>query len=139
MANLFIKNIVLKSKLYKIYNIINEKIVNCILIVGKNQIGNDYIIDNASLIIKDIYNVEITNNNLIWLHAIGPSPHFILYKNPDYIININSLQNFIISLCPKKSIIEHSYELHSCILSNVKKTNTIGLVNIKHIKLTKLL
>ena len=139
MANLFIKNIVVKSKIYKIYNIINEKIVDCILIIGKNQIGNDYIIDNASLIIKDIYDIETTNNDLIWLHAIGPSPHFILYKNPNYIININNLQNFIISLCPKKSIIEYSNELHSCLLSKVKKTDIIGLVNIKNVKLNKLL
>lgn len=139
MDNLFIKNIVFKSKIYKIYNIINEKIVNCILIIGKNQEGNDYIIDNASSIIKDIYNIETTNNNLIWIHANGPSPHFILYKNPNYIINIISLQNFIISLCPKKSIIGYSNELHSCMLSNVKKTAIVGLVNIKNIKLNKLL
>lgn len=111
---------------------------NCIVISGKNQKGNDYIVSNATLILKTYFDIDTDTNNLIWIHASGPSPHFILYKNPKVHLKINELETFVKSMCRKKSFID-GMELHSCLLHNVVKTDIMGCVNVINVKLSKLL
>lgn len=111
---------------------------NCIIISGKNVKGNDYIISNTTIILKTYFNIITDESKLLWLHASGPSPHFILYKNPKVHLKINELETYVKSMCPKKSFV-NGMELHSCLLSNVKKTDIIGCVNIVNVKLNKLL
>jgi len=128
------KKILTKKDLYNVF----EDDDNNILIMGKTQLGNDYIIDNAHLIINDIIKCdENIQDQLIWLHGYGPSPHFIFYKNKNISIDKLQLEMFIKSNCSKKS--ELQKPLSCCMLRNVKKTSTLGLVHIKHEKLSDLL
>ena len=127
------KKILTKKDMYQVFQDTDDNI----LIVGKTQLGNDHIIDNASNIISNVLNKDVKTNELIWLHGHGPSPHFIFYKNESNNIDNLKLEVFIKSKCSKKS--ELNKALSCCILNNVKKTNTLGLVHIKHEKLSDLL
>jgi hypothetical protein len=139
MNNLLLNNEFKKICNDKYYNIfINNKIL---IIQGKTKEGNDYIIDNTPIIIKRLLNLDldVDKSELIWLHGNGPSPHFILYKMV-YVNNSNDIlqiTHFIKSKMPKKS--NKSLPLECSFLSNVKKTNIIGMVTIKNEKLSKLL
>ena len=139
MNNLLSNNEFKKICNDKYYNIfINNKIL---IIQGKTKEGNDYIIDNTPIIIKRLLNLDldVDKSELIWLHGNGPSPHFILYKMV-YVDNSNDIlqiTHFIKSKMPKKS--NKSLPLECSFLSNVKKTNIIGMVTIKNEKLSKLL
>lgn len=128
------KKIITKKNMYDIF----QDNINNLLIMGKSQLGNDYIIDHAPNIISQLLNIENNNiiNQLIWLHGHGPSPHFIFYKNNNNIDNLQ-LEIYIKSKCPKKS--ELNKPLSCCMLKNVKKTDTLGLVSIKNEKLSELL
>lgn len=116
----------------------NNHKLNCILIIGKNQEGNDYIISNAPLILKTHFNIISNNESLIWLHGYGPSPHFIIYVANDIMVNSNEIEIFIKNTCPEKS--NKNMPLTCALLSNIIKTSTKGLVDvIKEEKLNKLL
>jgi hypothetical protein len=127
------------NKKFNIYG--NEK---ALIIQGKSQDGNNYIIDYSPNIIKQLLNLNtnIDKSELIWLHGNGPSPHFILYKknNLNNLIDYNDIlkiDNFVKGKLPSKS--NKSLPLECSLLSNVKKTNVIGMVTIKKEKLTNLL
>lgn len=125
---------------YTIYE--NE---NCYLIQGLSQSGNDFIIDNAVNILNDvddINNMDYIYDKLMWIHANGPSPHFILYtKNKLEAKDVNNyalmLEMFVKSKCPKKSNL--TQKLSCCMLKDVTKTKTPGLVQICSKKLSDLL
>lgn len=119
-----------KTKDYHIYTNDDN---NDILIIGRNQSGNDYIIDNAPQIVSNLLNTEVTANDLIWLHGAGPSPHFIFYSKTYDCVNTLELENFVKSKCPAKS--DKSLSLHCCLLSDVKKTEVKGMVQIIVLKL----
>lgn len=129
------------SKNYHVYQ--HEQYGNdCILIFGRTQEGNDYILSNLSIIMMDLFQIEIneTNlNNIIWLHGHGPSPHFLLYRSSKEIkLDANSIEIFIKGKCPIKS--DKNLPLTCTLLSNVIKTDIKGLVNVKQVyKLSKLL
>src|SRR3989338_1307668 len=125
------------SSLYKIFTH-NTFPTKCIFLVGKNQICNDYIITNASKILNELFGITTTPTKLIWLHANGPSPHFILYCVNNIKINSSEIEIFTKNLCPAKA--NKSLPLDTCYLSDVMKTNTPGLVFLgKKYKLNDLL
>jgi hypothetical protein len=137
------------SKNYHIY--VHENYGNnCILISGRTQEGNDYIISNLPTILMNNFQIQIQGqgqgqgqgqifNNVIWLHGHGPSPHFILYRSSsDIVLNPNVLEMFIKSKCPIKS--NRDMPLTCSLLSNIVKTNVKGLVEVPNPnKLNKLL
>ena len=128
-----VTNVKYDVKLYHIYKHTNYE--NCYIIMGKTQDGNDYIISNTVNILKQYFDIDTSVNELIWLHAHGPSPHFIVYKENN--IDSISIELFVKSKCPKKSNKDKS--LSCSILSDVVKTDTKGLVHIKHKQLSKIL
>lgn len=121
-------------KLYNIYK--HTEYNNCYIIIGKTQDGNDYIISEATNILEKCFNISSTNDELIWLHGDGPSPHFILYKE-DNILESIEIDIFVKSKCPKKS--NKNKKLSCSLLSNVVKTDIKGLVQVKNNSLAKLL
>ena len=131
------KKILTKKDMYTIF----QDDSNNLLIMGKTQLGNDHIIDQASTIISELINgnSDDIKKQLIWLHGNGPSPHFILYtdKNNDNKIDNLQLECFVKSKCSKKS--ELDKQLSCCMLKDVKKTDIPGLVYVKHEKLSDLL
>ena len=115
---------------------------DCILISGRTQEGNDFIISNFPTIMINLFQIEIKEtdlNNIIWLHGHGPSPHFILYRSSkDIHLDPNSIEMFIKGKCPPKS--DKNLPLTCSLLSNVIKTDIKGLVHIPNeCKLSKLL
>jgi hypothetical protein len=120
------------NKLYSVY--VDD--LNNYIIKGRSAIGNDYIISNADNILFTDYDIKTYNEDLIWLHGDGPSPHFILYKSINS-INCSDIDKFIKSECPNKS--NKNKKLSCCLLSDIKKTKTIGMVTIKNTELSKLL
>ncbi len=121
----------------KDYHVYIDSELSDILIIGKNQLGNDFIIDNAPNIINNLINNDIQKKDLIWMHGSGPSPHFIFYSKNLENIDLVKLENFIKSKCPEKS--DKSSSLDCCLLSNVIKTDIPGKVVIKSQKLSKVI
>ncbi len=139
----------------KDYHVYTDNELSDILIIGKNQLGNDFIIDNAPNIINNLINNDIhtegiyarasscqnskllQKRDLIWMHGNGPSPHFIFYSKNLENIDLVKLENFIKSKCPEKS--DKSSSLDCCLLSNVIKTDIPGKVVIKSQKLSKVI
>ena len=124
------------TKLYNVF--INDK---TLIIQGKTKDGNNFIIDNSPNIIKQSLNLDndVDKTELIWLHGNGPSQHFILYKLADSFndSDILKIDNFVKSKLPDKS--NKTLPLDCSLLSNVKKTNILGMVIIKNDKLSNLL
>ena len=127
------------SKEYRIF--VHEIYRNdCIIIMGRNPDANDYIISNVKSILKKIFSIDSKSlhNELIWMHAFGPSPHFILYRKSKNIeLNPLELEIFVKSKCPEKS--EKEQPLTCSLLKDVTKTDIKGLVTVKHQKLSNLL
>jgi len=121
----------------KDYHVYTDNEFNDILIIGRNQLGNDFIIDNAPNIINNLINNDVLSKDLIWIHCNGPSPHFIFYSKTLKNIDIVKLENFIKSKCPNKS--DKSSSLDCCLLSNVIKTDIPSKVIIKSQKLSKII
>jgi len=119
-----------------LYKIISDN-ATYTAIIGKNQIGNDYILRNTMEIFnKSIPNININYNSLIWIHGNEASPHFIFWINPHVDINISTINNLIFSLLPKKNI---NKEIISAMLKDVVLTDKLGQVFVKHVALRKLL
>ena len=127
------------SNIYRVY--IHEQYnTKCILLIGRTREGNDYVISNFQNIMLDLFKIKITeNNNVIWLHGHGPSPHFILYIYNNLIkLDANSIEMFIKNKCPIKS--DKNMPLTCSLLSTIIKTDVKGLVHIPHAcKLSELL
>ena len=121
----------------KDYHVYTDNEFNNILIIGRNQLGNDFIIDNSPNIINNLINNDVSSKDLIWIHGNGPSPHFIFYSKTLKYIDTVKLENFIKSKCPDKS--GKSSSLDCCLLSNVIKTDIPGKVIIKSQKLSKVI
>jgi len=125
------------SKYYNVF--VHEQYGNeCVIIMGKNDIGNDYIISHAKQILTKLFGIEKINEHLIWIHGYGPSAHSILYKKSkaQKLLSLD-LELFIKSKLSDKS--EKDKPLTCSLLKDVKKTETLGLVNVVHQKLSKLL
>jgi len=110
---------------------------DCVIIMGKNAVGNDHIISNANKILMDLFGIDKINIPLIWLHGHVPSAHSILYRKTALKIEPSEIEFFIKSKLSNKS--EKDKPLVCSLLKNVKKTDTLGLVNVVHERLSKLL
>jgi len=132
-----IKEIKYETELYHIYKYVDVELNTSYIVKGRSQDGNDYILKNVKKILKDNMDIEVDSNKLIWMHGDGPSPHFILYKDDNMKINSIELERFIRSNLPKKS--NKGKQLTCSLLSDVRLTDTKGLVNVKSKKLNKLL
>lgn len=128
------KAIVLKKEtLYTIYGLDNDMII----IKGNNQTGNDYIISRCGILLKQ-YIANIDRNCIIWVHGYDSSPHFILYKMFEHKdVDPEKIERFIRSHLKG---INNSKPLTCSKLSDIKKTNIVGLVEVpKPKKLNQLL
>jgi len=119
-------NIKYNTKLFHIYS--HESISSCYLLVGRTKYGNDYIIDNSVEIFKELLNITTSKEELTWIHAHGPSPHFILYNHQD--CSIKNVIGFIKNNLLKNKKSEINKEMTITKLINVQKTNIPGLVFI---------
>jgi len=126
MSFIKITNIKYNTKLFHIYS--NNLIDPCYLLVGRTKFGNEYIIDNSVEIFKELLNIETSKDELTWIHAYGPSPHFILYKPKDY--SKKNVISFIKNNLLKNKKSEINKEMTITKLINVQKTNIPGLVFI---------
>ena len=121
----------------KLFHIFKHSTSNSYIIKGRTCDGNDYIIDNADLILNNTFDIETSKDQLIWLHGNGPSPHFILYKDDTSYPTVDEINLFVKKNCPKKS--NKGEKLSTCYLKDVTKTKTPGLVTIISKPLKKLL
>ena len=112
------------SKDYHIF--VHETYGNdCVLIMGRNQNGNDYIISNVKTILKNLFGIETIHDDLIWMHGFGPSAHVILYRKSKT-INLTplELEMFVKSKFSAKS--EKGQPLTCSLLKDVTKTDIKG-------------
>ena len=92
---------------------------------GKTQLGNDKIIDLYQDVKYDCY----------WYHLYyDSSAHLIIYNKSEKTIQSNDENTILEYFYPKDKIISKSKKpvIMKCLLSDIKKTNTLGLVSVSN-------
>jgi hypothetical protein len=125
--SLFNNSIIKKNKDFIVYNYKNIYEIA----FGKTQLGNDKIIDLYQDVKHDCY----------WYHLYyDTSAHLIIYNKSATTIQ-SSDENLILEyFYPKDKIIIKNKKpvIMKCLLSDIKKTKTLGMVNFSNEKIIKI-
>ncbi len=119
--SLFNNSIIKKNKDFIVYNYKNIYEIA----FGKTQLGNDKIID----LYQDV------RNDCFWYHLYyDTSAHLIIYNKSEKTIQTNDENTILEYFYPKDKIISKSKKpiIMKCLLSDIKKTKILGMVNFSN-------